>query len=125
MWPSILWAIFVLILCGLPGKDFPDLSFLEWLRPDKIAHLFLFGIQSLLLMIGFSRQNHFPSLIKNAVLYSLTLTILYGALVEVLQDHVFIQRSGDIRDAIANAMGAFLGYWIYKKKFQQKSVQPE
>lgn len=124
MWPALLWAIFVLILCGLPGKDFPDLSFLEWLRPDKIAHLFLFGIQCFLLLMGFSRQNHFPTLIKNAALYSLTLTIVYGALVEILQDYVFIQLSGDIRDAIANAIGAFLGYWIYKKKFKQKSVQP-
>ena len=123
MWPALLWAIFVLILCGLPGKDFPDLSFLEWLRPDKIAHLFLFGIQCLLLLIGFSRQNHFPTLIKNATLYSLTLTIAYGALVEILQDYVFIQRSGDIRDASANAIGAFLGYWVYKKKFKQNSVQ--
>ena len=124
MWPAILWAIFVLILCGLPGNDFPDLSFLEWLRPDKIAHLFLFGIQCLLLLIGISRQNQFPKLLKNAVFYSLTLTILYGAFVEILQDYVFIHRSGDIRDAIANAIGALLGFWIYKKKFLQKSVQP-
>ena len=119
-WPSIVWAIFVLILCGLPGKDFPELSFLEWLSPDKIAHLFLFGVQCFLLLKGFRLIKQSSRFYKNAVLYSLTLSITYGVLVEVLQTYVFIERNGDVRDAIANAIGAFLGVWFYRRLNKRK-----
>ncbi len=57
---------------------------------------------------------------KNAVLFSLTLSITYGVLVEILQTYVFIQRDGDVRDAIANAIGAFLGVWLYNRMNRRK-----
>lgn len=101
----------------MPGDRLPELTFLEWLRPDKIVHLILFGVQCLLLIIGFVKQNQFESLRRNPVLFSLLISICYGGLVEVLQSYVFIHRSGDIRDAAANAVGALIGVWIYKKKF--------
>ena len=116
-WPAFAWAIFVLLLCGLPGDDFPELTFLEWLKPDKIAHLVLFGVQCYLLIKGFSSQNIFQLLNKNAIILAFLISISYGGIVEILQNYVFIHRSGDIRDAVANAIGAFIGLWIYKKKF--------
>src|SRR5204863_7426856 len=111
---------FVLILCGLPGKDFPDLTFLEWLKPDKIIHLFLFGIQCYLLIKAFNQMEESSALFKNAIIYSLTLSISYGVVVEILQTYIFIQRDGDVRDAIANAIGALLGVWIYRKRNKKK-----
>ncbi len=112
---AFLWAILILVLCGLPGSNFPKLSFLEWLRPDKIVHLILFGIQSYLLIIGFTRQDRFPGLRANAIRLGVLLSISYGALVEVLQTTVFIGRSGDIRDALANSIGAFIGFYFFRK----------
>jgi VanZ family protein len=121
--PAWLWALLILILCGLPGNDLPDLSFIDWLSPDKIAHLVLFGVQCFLLLGGFNRQGQFPQLKKYAVFYSLSISIAYGALVEVLQNYVFIQRSGDVRDALANALGAAIGYWYFRRKAGKQSMQ--
>jgi glycopeptide antibiotics resistance protein len=121
-WPAFAWAVIILILCGIPGDDLPELSFLEWLRPDKIVHLLLFGMQSYLLIRGFERQKHFSLLQRNAVFISITITILFGCVVEILQTFLFIHRSGDVRDAIANAIGAFAGWWIYKKYFRSKTI---
>lgn len=112
---AFLWAILILILCGLPGSNFPKLSFLDWLRPDKIVHLILFGVQSYLFIIGFSRQDRFAGLRSNAVRWGVLLSISYGAIVEVLQTTIFIGRSGDIRDAMANAIGAFIGLYFFRK----------
>ncbi len=112
---AFLWAILILILCGLPGNNFPKLSFLEWLRPDKIVHLIIFGVQSFLFIKGFSRQNQFPNLRANATRWGLLLTITYGILVEVMQATIFIGRSGDIRDALANSFGAFIGLYFFRK----------
>ncbi|MBK7850755.1 MAG: VanZ family protein [Bacteroidetes bacterium] len=47
--------------------------------------------------------------------FPLLLTIFYGILIEILQATVFIHRSGDIRDAIANSIGAFVGLWVFGK----------
>jgi len=115
-WPALLWAVIVMVLCGLPGEQIPELTFLEWLRPDKIVHLILFGVQSYLLCVGLKRQTSFPALAGNAILIALTISIVYGALIEVLQDTIFINRNGDIRDAIANAIGALLGVWLYRRR---------
>jgi VanZ family protein len=112
---AIAWAILILILCGIPGDNFPKLSFLEWLRPDKIVHLILFGVQSYLLIYAFTRQTQYPSLITHAERYAVLISIGYGGLVEVLQSTIFIGRSGDIRDAIANAIGALLGLYIHRR----------
>ena len=113
--PAILWAVLILVLCGVPGDKIPEMSFLEWLRPDKIAHLILFGVLSFLLLKGFSKLNKFPFLFKHAAKIALVISISYGGIVEILQDSVFIHRSGDIRDAIANAIGAIMGLWIYNR----------
>ena len=119
-WPAFLWAIVILILCGLPGNRLPELTFLEWLRPDKIAHLVIFGVQSFLLIKGFQKQTSFSFLNKHSIFISIVITIIFGALVEVMQTYWFIKRSGDVRDAIANALGAFTGWWFYKKNFRFK-----
>ena len=115
-WPALLWAVIVMVLCGLPGEQIPELTFLEWLRPDKIVHLILFGVQSYLLCLGLKRQSSYPSLASNAILLALMLSIVYGALIEFLQDTIFIHRNGDVRDAIANAIGAVLGVWLYRRR---------
>jgi glycopeptide antibiotics resistance protein len=121
-WPAFAWALIILILCGLPGDRFPELTFLEWLKPDKIVHLVLFGVLCFLLLRGFNRQNNFSVLNKNSIALALLISISYGGIVELLQTYVFIHRSGDIRDAAANAIGALIGYWIYKKYSKRVGV---
>lgn len=118
--PAFIWAIFALVLCGLPGDNFPELTFLEWLSPDKIAHLVLFGVQCFLLLSGFTKQTSFVTLKKKATLWALSFTISYGILVEILQTYIFVQRNGDVRDAIANSIGAFTGWWVWNKFYAYK-----
>src|SRR5688500_11843181 len=93
------WALFMLVLCGFPWDNLPKLSFLEWLRPDKIVHLIIFGIQSFLLARGFSTQNSIVTLRQSPRIWAASLSVLYGVVVEVLQTYVFISRTGDARDA--------------------------
>jgi VanZ family protein len=107
------WAMLILVLCGIPGKKIPELTFLQWLKPDKVVHLLLFGIQCYLLLRAFRSDGVPEPLRRRAVPASLFLAIGYGALVEWLQVTVFIDRSGDVRDAAANAAGAALGAWIF------------
>lgn len=111
-WLASAWAIIILILCSLPGNQFPDLSFLDWLRPDKIVHLILFGAFSFLLMKAFTIPGR-KFILRKVRFWGVIISIAYGALIEVLQQYVIIDRHGDIRDAIANALGAFCGLWLF------------
>ncbi|HRI40363.1 MAG: VanZ family protein [Bacteroidota bacterium] len=117
--PALVWAFIVLVLCGIPGSRLPELSFWQWLRPDKIVHLVLFGTQSYLLLVGFTGIPVTSRWHQQAGWRAVTISILYGALLEWLQAHVFIQRSGDVRDAIANALGAILGWWLFSRFHQR------
>ena len=120
--PAFFWALLILILCGIPGDKIPELTFLEWLRPDKIVHVILFAVLSYLLLKGFGRQNQFQFLHIHAGKIAIIFSITYGCILEILQEYIFIHRSGDIRDAAANAVGAFIGLWIYRKYFHKNTV---
>lgn len=109
------WALFTLILCGWPGHQLPEINFWKWLRWDKITHLFLFGMQSFLLLMAV-KKNSPGATVNYTTGWGLVLvTTLYGGLLEILQYYVFTGRSGDVKDAIANGIGAILGGWIFRK----------
>jgi VanZ family protein len=112
-YPAFLWAALILILCAIPGPQIPRLKFLDWLRPDKIVHIVLFGTLSVLLIRGFLQQDNFTTLSSHPKLYAVLLSSMYGIVIELLQEYVFIKRTGEILDAIADALGAFIGLWIY------------
>jgi VanZ family protein len=119
-YPAFLWAVVILILCALPGTYVPRLSFLDWLRPDKVIHLIMFGALSFLLMKGFVQQKNIITLNVHPKLFAVIFTIIYGIMIELLQEYIFIWRSGEIFDAIADALGAIIGlgfynYWIKRK----------
>jgi VanZ family protein len=96
-------------MCGLPGNEFPDLSFWELLTFDKAAHIFVFAVLSLLLITGFLKQYRFPRLRSHAVLSAVLMSLSYGILLEGLQSAAFSDRSGDVMDAVANTIGSVAG----------------
>ncbi len=113
------WAVLIMILCGLPGKKLPKLSFLEWAKPDKIVHLVLFGVMSFLLLKLFFADKE-----KRTTRYkfiAVSASVVYGVLIEILQATIFIDRTGDYRDALADALGAFIGLWIFNYLVKKQS----
>ncbi|MBQ8221894.1 MAG: hypothetical protein IJZ87_00900 [Bacteroidales bacterium] len=78
-YPGLISAAFIMLLMGLPGRCFPTVvNFWEWIGPDKIVHLLLFGLFSYLTLWGYRKQLlsvNGSSQIK-ALLFTLFLTIL-------------------------------------------------
>ncbi len=75
----------------------------------------IFGILCFLMIRSFKLQQSSSYLRNHAGILALLLSISYGILIEILQATVFIHRSGDVRDAIANSIGAFIGLWSFTK----------
>ena len=125
-YPGLIIAIFIMVIMGLPGNYFPKVvSFWDWLGPDKVIHLIVFGILSYSMLWGYRKKilSHDVRYIKKSFLLTLLLSVSYGALTELMQKYVFINRFGSIYDFIADAMGCVLGaitfFYYYKKKVKK------
>ena len=104
-----------MVLCLMPGKDLPSVSIWE---ADKIGHLTVYTILSMLTFYGWKKQRNFPQLQKNTILKILLITSTYGFAVEVLQEVFTADRHFDILDALANCTGAVTGSLISVKLFK-------
>jgi len=120
--PYLLITVGIFSFSSFPGDSLPDLSF-EF--SDKIIHftIYLFLMISFFIAINNSNQNNF--LRKSPVVFSLIITILYGATDE-LHQYFVPNRSCDIWDFVANTLGAVIaGYiiYIYLRKKQNNTIE--
>lgn len=112
---ALLWALLILILCGIPGRDIPHISFLELLSFDKFVHAGIFFVLILLMVKGFVLQSSYLLLTQHSKSISLIVCIIYGGSLEAMQETLFEGRSASIFDFIANAFGATVGLLLYKQ----------
>ncbi len=109
--PAIAWFVFIYILLTLPGKDFPKSDLFEIIYFDKWVHIGLFG--GLVFLFSYPFKNTFP--FKNSFyLLIVVLAVVYGVAMEFVQKYFTTDRSFDINDMMANAVGALLGYLFFR-----------
>jgi VanZ family protein len=123
---ALLWAMFILILCGIPGRDIPHISFLELVSVDKFVHAGMFFVLQVLLIRGITLQTNYSSLQRNTKVSAVLSCIIYGGLLELMQDVVFADRSADLFDFIANSVGCISGMLLYasiEKKWLIKFIK--
>lgn len=123
---ALLWAVLILILCGMPGKDIPHISFLELLSFDKFVHAGIFFVFILLTIRGFILQTNYLKLQQAAKPVAFFICVAYGGLMEVMQGTMFEDRSADVYDFIANSFGCAIGWISYnwmERKFLFKLIR--
>ena len=117
--PAIIWGIFIFIMSSFPGDDIPKSFIINIPFADKIIHFFLYFLLVILILLGYFRKSKTDLTIRK-FLFAFSISILYGILLEVLQDFVFIMRSADLMDIAANGAGSFIGlltfYYIKERK---------
>ena len=96
------------------------LSLSPWLRPasttsllspDKIDHALAYGVLVVILFLCF-KKTIINS--KSAWIAALLAAIAVGILIELAQTLFAHHRSGSLADAMANAIGAGLGYMTFR-----------
>lgn len=118
-WPSILWAAFILVICLMPGRDLPKVEIINF---DKLVHIGVYVLLSVLTYYGWTRQSRFKILHRNTVLKIVILLSAYGFAVEVMQETLTTDRHFDLYDALANSIGAVLGTYAAKAGFSKLKV---
>lgn len=110
--PYAVWAVIILCLCLMPGKDLPNTGL--W-QQDKLGHMAVFGLLSILLYWGWAHQYSVAFFNKHLVWKVIIICALYGILLEVMQGTLTADRMFDPYDAIANTIGATIGGLISVK----------
>lgn len=111
--PVIIWTLFILVLCGMPGKAVPHFSWWEAVSFDKWVHAFIFFLEVVLLIAALERTGKLSWGVK---LISFLTIVLYGGLLELGQKYLFVDRSFDYYDFLANTIGAVFGVIFARSK---------
>jgi VanZ family protein len=109
-WPAIIWSVIIFILLAMPPVTIPNEKKLDLYQFDKVIHASLFGL--LVVLIGFYLRPKYKSVSKFLLILSgiVILATLYGISMEYVQ--LYIGRDFDVKDMMADAVGAVLG-WLF------------
>jgi len=116
--PGIIWFIVIFILVTLPGKDIPKISFLDEIDFDKLVHMGIFGILTILFCWPFHKSQVSA---KKKIRYFTIIAVLiiaWGYGTELIQKIWWeLGRTYDLFDWAADSIGAIAGYIFSRKKF--------
>ena len=104
------WLMLITVLLCMPGTKFPKVQWSDKIFLDKWIHFFLF----LVLVFLWCRAYNLKT--KKTFLFITILSIVYGIIMELVQQYFIPFRSFDVRDMIANSVGAVAGYFISVKR---------
>ncbi len=116
-WKTSIWLLIICYLTLTPSQNLPKMPHL--FEYDKIGHIMLFLIFTLLLIKSISLSTTELTLQKIKFIVFISSTFISG-LIEILQANFIQNRSGDVRDLIADIFGTLIGLLIYNnvaKKF--------
>ncbi len=111
--PAIIWAIFITVLCEMPGLDSSKSGISLFEGFDKLAHTGFFFVLTVLLFYGKIREQSSYSYRLLTILKILFITFSLGAFIEVLQMKIFTYRSAEWWDLFADMTGVGMGIFSY------------
>ena len=109
---SLIWAILILVLCGIPGGSLPRGPIFNIPNLDKFVHAGLYFPLAFFLGAEFDLSKKNILRLAGALL-TMLIVALYGGLIEFLQKTIFINRTADIVDFLADVIGGLAGLTVY------------
>jgi glycopeptide antibiotics resistance protein len=106
-WKPLLWLAIICYALFIPADDLPLEPFFRIPHFDKIVHFGLFFVFCILLLRPFKRLQ------LNYYLLAPLISIVLSAILETSQHVLSVSRNSDIKDFIANSLGALTSVMIY------------
>jgi len=110
---SILWALFILLLCLIPGEEIDKYNRIDVPYLDKLVHIIMYWILGVLLASSIRRSLLYQKNPFIAYLSVIILALLWGGGIELLQGYHVFSREPDVFDFIADAVGVVSGLLSY------------
>ncbi len=111
--------ITLLSLSSFSGVNIDD-SWIQIPHMDKIVHFTFYLGVSVLGCLFLREITKGEISIRKAMVFATVFAIVYGIVIEVLQLKFTQNRQGDVLDALANSIGAFMGVGMIKIMFSKK-----
>ena len=112
-WFFLGYFLLINILFYLPGSAFPRDNIFTRIYFDKWVHLGIFAALVFLWRSAFNfRFRGYHALI-------LLVAMVYGMLVELIQDRWVTNRSYDPYDFLADVAGSFLGLYVWLRVYKK------
>lgn len=107
----------IMLTTLLPSTFMPATTVWDLFSFDSFAHIFLFSVLVFLMIVGLKKQFSFPQFRHYAIRYAFLISLIYGAIIELLQHYFIYGRDGNMVDFVSNSIGCLLGIiffkWVY------------
>lgn len=116
--PALIWVIISTILLTLPGSTFPKEDWLSKIWFDKWVHIGMFAIMTFLWSWALNKSDKDDQaklFVKVAII-----CLIYGIAMEFVQKYFIINRSFDIGDIVADAVGCVIGFLFVWRRYIKK-----
>ena len=113
--PAVLFTIFATVLFCLPGSVLPGNEWFDILQVDKWVHIGLFFVLTFLWcapVVSKPVSTSTMLLIISVALFG------YGILMEFVQHFFITNRSFDVIDIAADAVGCLAGFFLTKRQWK-------
>lgn len=118
---SIVLSLLVLYVSII--RSVPEIPQVQFPGFDKVAHFLMYFALAAVVCFELYRQRYsFEE--RKMRLWGLVYPIVYGGVIELLQENFFPPRTGDWFDWLSDALGALVAYLLAKKLFP-KYLKPE
>lgn len=107
--PSVLVVLAILYLTLVP-KPLPDTDMKLFPHADKVVHAIMFGGAYLCFYID--TRKCVGRITGKRIFFLMAVTVLFGGLIEILQDAMGLGRGGDWLDFLADAAGVCLSAFM-------------
>ena len=117
---AIFWFTISTVLMCLPGTVLPKEDWLDKIDFDKIVHIGLFAVLVFLWCgVVKKKEKNFNSVQQIYVWVTLS-GCVYGVVMEFVQKYFIPNRSFDIIDMLADAIGSIAGLLVATRLFAKK-----
>lgn len=116
------WLLLITVLSLLSFPDDPD-GGLDIPHMDKAVHFIFYFVAAILGSLYLREASKKTIALSRALIMSLAFTIIYGMILEVFQSTLTDYRSGELKDVLANSLGALCGVLLIKYLFSGKRQQ--
>lgn len=110
-WLALLYSIAITILFFIPTDGLPSVG---GSGMDKVVHVLFFFFLVLLWQTVIFKKNE-DAIPKKIIFWILGIILVYGILVEVIQEQLTDTRTADPFDVLADLIGAVLGVLVFNR----------
>ena len=117
---AISLLLLITILLCTPGAKFPKVGWQDKIWFDKWVHVVLFMALVVSWCWFYSGKKEQSTNSKKTFITIAVVSLLYGIVMELVQEQFIPNRSFEIPDIISDGVGAVLGYFIAVRKYIKK-----